>query len=569
MPSGRPGSVRITPADSMLTTRKYAIDLDRLPPARVWIAVSVVALLRSFPFFRLVGGPTPAGALPLPTPYVPPDWLAYAAMIRQGPELLANPFTTEPQAGRIILLFHQLLGALHQWTGADPFWLLELSRIPLLFLFTLALWRFLRAVLPDHGSRVWAAMLVFLSGGLAYVVRWALPLLPEAIRGPADQDLWTAYGWSTFEAFYNPLWIAGLTLALISLRPLLQPGGPQTARDQITAGVGLTLAWFVHPYSAVMVVAAATTAAVSYWISGEPGAWLRTGRLARALGPAAAVCSALALWQRSDPAFRAASGGFFGPQMAPVFWYPVTLAAVGFFALRGWRNWVHAHHPWHPGIAGWVGAVILLHTSNVINGYHFVFGLHLPLCIVAAEPVASWFRERCPSARDWTGTLAVLVALFGATPATTLDDFRATARNYLPEGTHRLLVSLASLPPSHVLAPADIGNLIPAFSRHRVYVGHWFMTPDFQQRAERARELLDNPARSADLRELVRTSSIQYLVLPSPQADRVLDALGWPLESVQRYGRLTLARLAPGRTTASRAGPGGIMRPPLASGVRR
>jgi hypothetical protein len=28
------------------------------------------------------------------------------------------------------------------------------------------------------------------------------------------QDLWRLYGWSTFEALYNPLWAAGLALTL-------------------------------------------------------------------------------------------------------------------------------------------------------------------------------------------------------------------------------------------------------------------------------------------------------------------------------------------------------------------
>jgi hypothetical protein len=519
--------------------------LSTLPPAVVWLAAAAAALLRALPFLRVVAGSGPPGTVPLPAGYVLNDWLAYVALVRQGPGLLANPFTTEPQDGRIVLLLHQALAAVHRATGADPFWILELSRIPLVALLALAVWRFTGHILRSDRERVWASCLVLFSGGLGYLVLLALPMAPEPLRAAAGQDLWTAYGWSTFEAAYNPLWVAGLTLQFLALRPLLQPGGPRTLRDGAAASVAFLACWLVHPYSAVVVAAAALVPAASEWVSGDRAGWARLRNVGVALAPAALACGALLLWQRADPAFRAASGGFFGQQAATVFWYPVTLAAVGFFALRGLRTWAGERHPWRHGFAGWVAALVLLHASNVVNGYHFVFALHAPLAMLAAGPVSRWFSSGrgAPAA---VARAAVALALFGSAIGTTALDAGAASAHYVARPLHDLLTELGRAPPGNVLAPAALGNVVPAYGRHRVFVGHWFMTPDYERRAARYEELVRDPGRAAELDALIRRERIRYLVLPAGSAGPALSALGVPVEAARQFGELVLVWLADG-----------------------
>jgi hypothetical protein len=511
----------------------------------VWLAAAAAVLLRALPFLRVVASSGPPGSAPLPAGYVLNDWLAYVALVRQGPGLLANPFTTEPQDGRIVLLLHQVLGAVHRATGADPFWLLELSRIPLVALLALVVWRFTRHVLPSDRERTWASCLVLLSGGLGYLVLLALPILPEPLRAAAGQDLWTAYGWSTFEATYNPLWVAGSALVLVALRPLLQRGGPRTARDRVTASAAFLASWLVHPYSAVVVAAAALGPVASEWVSGERDGWPRLRNVVVALAPAAAACCALLLWQLGDPAFGAASGGFFGQQAAPVFWYPVTLAAVGFFALRGLRAWADERHPWRHGFAGWIGAVVLLHSSNVVNGYHFVFALHAPLAILAAGPISRFFSSGSKGRPGPALRGAVAAALFGSAIGVTAIDARSASAHHLARPVHELLTALGDLPPGHVLAPAGLGNAVPAYGRHRVFVGHWFMTPEHDARAALYDELVRDPARLSELDALVRREGVRYLVLPAAVSGRVLTGLRVRVEGATQFGDLVLARLAP------------------------
>src|SRR5262249_61263819 len=90
------------------------------PPASLWGAVAVVAVLRALPWLATVGAPPAAGSVLPPIGYNPKDWLQYVALIREaaahGGPFLANPFTTDPQGARYLQLLPWALGrfvALH------------------------------------------------------------------------------------------------------------------------------------------------------------------------------------------------------------------------------------------------------------------------------------------------------------------------------------------------------------------------------------------------------------------------------------------------------------------------
>ena len=73
-----------------------------------------------------------------PIGYNPKDLVTYVAFIREaaanGQLFQVNPFTTLPQDGRYLLLLQDVLGLVCRLTGANPFTVLELSRVPLLAL---------------------------------------------------------------------------------------------------------------------------------------------------------------------------------------------------------------------------------------------------------------------------------------------------------------------------------------------------------------------------------------------------------------------------------------------------
>jgi hypothetical protein len=527
---------------------------QRSVPWQVWAMALGAGLLRAAPFAQLLARQPPQGFAYLPIGYIPKDWLAYVALIRQpgdtGRLLLANPFTTEPQDGRFVLLFHQLLGAVHLATGIDPFWLLELSRVPLLLVFFAVLWRFLGHLFPERRVRLWGCGLVAFSGGLEpFVLPLAHAWLPGAVVGRMEIDLWHLYGWSGFGAFYNPLWIAALTLLLATLRPLLQPGGPASWRDKSQAAVGFLLLALVHSYSAILAGAVLGGVFLVELALDPPALRARLPRAAVALLPPVVVLGALSAWQLADPVFRASAGGVLGPQSASLGWLPVAYGALAFFALRGFERWTREGHPWRLAVGGWLAGVALLASSPVLNGYHFIFGLHLPLCLAAGPAVAAaaegWRRRGVPG----LARVAVAMTLLFASPVyLTLRALReARKRSVVPLSWVVTLGELRGAPATAVVAPAELGNLIPAVSAHRVWLGQWFMTPDFDARRRWYALLVERPEAQAHvLRVLVSAHHIGALVVPAETAERIAALLAPRVDRLSRHGDLTTIYLRAG-----------------------
>jgi hypothetical protein len=181
---------------------------------------------------------------------------------------------------------------------------------------------------------------------------------------------------------------------------------------------------------------------------------------------------------------------------------------------------------------GWAIAVALLHSSPLLQGYHFVFQLYPPICLLAAPALLQCLRAIRGATLPAARLLALGAALFLATPMVTLESVSDLwRRNLLPQEQLDLALRLAELPAGNVLAPPELGNLIPALAGHRVYVGQWFLTPSYASRARRYWSLMNQPARGDALRKLVTEQRIDYLIAPSRSAARLAPELleQWPV----------------------------------------
>lgn len=554
-PGGCPSVGRCGTIRGMMGVDATANASERIPKT-VWVAAFLLAALRSLPFWWALGR-TPEGGVGLPISYIPQDWLAYTGLIHhasEGAPFLIDPFTTEPQAGRFLLLFHQFLGCIHDVTGADPFWLIELSRWPATFLMMWALWRFLRMVLPHPESRARAIWLVAFSGGFDALVRPFAVLAPSPVSKWIGTDLWHLYGWSTFEAAFNPLWILGLAGILLVGTPLLQPGGPRTRRDLTTVVAGFPVLWFVHSYSALVLPALLAGVVTVDWIAEGRFPTSRAVRAALALLPGFAVVAAVSVWQLADPVFRAASGGVVGSQSPSVFWYPVTFGAVGILAILGWRHGDEASRPGLRVLAGWFVGGAWLASSPVLNGYHFVYILHLPLAVAGTHCLDGWVeRARAGGDRRRIRRSLLALALFASPIVVTATSLAEVGEaQTVPTPVMELLDDLAVLPAGNVLAPPIVSILVPTFTPHRVWVGQWFLTPDFQTRSRVYDELTDDEADPARLSGIVAANSIRYLVAPARSAARMSSTLGDRVCSTKAYGPLVMLMLVDSRAAAGR-----------------
>lgn len=503
------------------------------PPGSLWLATGLVALLRALPWLAcLAAAPSTPEGVVSPIGYNQKDTLQYVAFIREaavtGDWFLANPFTTSPQDGRYLLVLLDVLGQVARVSGLSPFTVLELSRIPLLFLFLVAFWRTSGVVLgDDRPARVAACWLVLLAGGVEAAVETATRLvaLPAQVDWQVKQDLWHLQGWNTFSAFYNPLWVAALAVTLVGITPLLRAGGPRTGRDAAAIGLSFVALACMHPYSAIVVAAVAVTLPVVGWLFRSPPDRRSLLVTAAGLGPAVLAVASLSVWQCRDAVYRATSGHVLGPQALSPAWYPVTLGAVGFLAIRGWQGWVRTSHPTRLGVGAWTLTVMALHSSTVLNGYHFVFHLFPAVCLAAAPAfteVTSSLRSR-PNGR---ALVLLLLAVCFQTPvtATVRQVPEARARRIRTSGA-QVLEALASLPPGNVLAPADLGNHIPAYTSNRVYVGHWFLTPQYDARAAEALDIANGQLPDG-FEKLLDDQHISYLVTTRRAALDIQNRLG-------------------------------------------
>ncbi|MDH3745877.1 MAG: hypothetical protein OES47_12325, partial [Acidobacteriota bacterium] len=101
------------------------------------------------------------------------------------------------------------------------------------------------------------------------------------------------------------------------------------------------------------------------------------------------------------------------------------------------------------------------------------------------------------------------------------------------------------LPQGRVLAPPKIGLVIPAYTHHRVWAGHWFLTPDYWPKVELYPRLISDPARFAELNALLDQDRIDYLVVPTQVVPSLTAVLGPRLTRQHASGELAILELEP------------------------
>jgi hypothetical protein len=508
-----------------------------------WLIPAGVALLGWLPKLWQIIVPPPKGSEYLGIAHLPMDFLVYEAFVRQaatnGSILLSNPFTTEPQSPRFILLFHWLLGQFSAITHLSPNAVLEIARIGLVFVFFGVLWWFLAPVLKDPRDRRCAALLIGFAGGFESWIHQLYPSISERIEGANRfaQETWVAFGWNFFGSSLNPLWLAGIIGSLIVLRYSLAENGLASWGEKWIVGVTIFLLYWIHPYSALGTLAiVGMRFCVEWFVRGQLNVSALIKPISTFILPLAAI-AVLVSWQLRDPIYRASTGGFYGDHDLSIFWYPITLGAVGLMALCGARAWANQRHPYLPSVAAWIIAIVFLHSSPLINGYHFVYLLPIPLCILAAGPVRAVFKHSGMPA------IVLALALFAAPAFTLLGLFKEAENVSFPTDTTRVIAALDNLPAGNVMSHPQLGNIIPARTDHRVWVGHWFLTPAFYRRFDDYRAMTTEPERLPQLLKELNENQIRYLIVPTENAKPLQQRLGARVENLSPQGAWLLFTL--------------------------
>lgn len=123
--------------------------------------------------------------------------------------------------------------------------------------------------------------------------------------------------------------------------------------------------------------------------------------------------------------------------------------------------------------------------------------------------------------------------------------------NTRPAVYDAVIEKLAELPAGRVFAPPSLGNMVPAYTRHKVWVGHWFLSPDFSDRSETYSEVRELKRDPREVASLLRAEKVDYVVLPTEAADAFQKENVELVVDVHACGTLKIIVLANSETLAA------------------
>jgi hypothetical protein len=320
-------------------------------------------------------------------------------------------------------------------------------------------------------------------------------------------------------------------------------GGGTTALA--TAGV-LVVTWF-HPWQGAAVVGILGLAALWHVWAREAS----VGEVVRALWVPVAVTLALLLYfsilTRADAAWAIYEDGNDDLPRWPAWTIAVSLGPLVLPALLAYRG--RAADFQERILRLWPVVALMVYLAPVgFFPFHAFTGLAIPLSVLAVRGAAPYLARM--QDRRLGAALAVAAVVLLIVPGT-VDRLRKARTAVVTNPAYRLepgerdaLESLEDDPHAGgVLAPGDLGQLVPFMTGRETWLGTMSWTPDFEARRQAVDDLFAGRSSPAEARRLLRSSGARYLLSGCGEGRRFEDSVESLLESQRRFGCATLYRL--------------------------
>jgi hypothetical protein len=388
----------------------------------------------------------------------------------------------------------------------------QVMRLLCFVLLIFVLDRFISAFIRSENARLLALVLATIGGGLGWLVSFTGTLPPEFYI-PEGFGFLVVFGLPHL-ALARAALLGGLLLLFKSLEPLgRQKNSSPITRYSLLIPILAGLCWLIVGLSVPFYVV------ILYCILGAWGvaAWARERRFPTALFLrcviAAGITFPLFLYYTaafsSNPAFEVWSVQNSLPSPSPLQ-YALAYSVIGIPALMGmvWA-WRRARlRIRYVLLIGWVVIVPILVYLPINVQRRMAEAVIVPLAILAASGIETWARQKVSRkwiARGWivAASLSTTILLLGSIVAASSPHrplFRPAAEITAFDWLNR-----NSLPDEVVLAAVETGNVLPAYTHLRPFMGHGPETLEWQHKTALVEEFFGNQM-SADERAMLYNS---------------------------------------------------------------
>ncbi len=501
---------------------------------RRWTRAIIVAAvtLASVPFlFGMLRASSTYAYLAL-NPFGPADTNVYFSFMQQaaqGHVFLANLHSAEPQNGS---LFHPLWLVLGWAAGVFHLSMplvFHLARVAAGIALLTVLVRFLRQAFAEPSVRILALLLLAFSSGIGTVFSVGVSLRDmQQILLLLPTDQWVPESNTFLTLVHSPLFILSQLLLVLILWALVRP---DSYRHALFLPALVTLLGLLHPYDLVTLAVVGPVVVLVWWWRAldrskfPVPAIVRTGALS-ALG-AGCVLGYFTLIGKIEPVIA----GWTKQNITlspPVHNYLLGYGLLIPLGVVGWTLLRRSRRPEHLLLLTWAAfGPVLLYLPFAMNR-RLSNGLHIPLAILAAvglHAIGTWVAHRLLAFR-WRRqiVLAMLgwIIGLGLFFSTLFAMTRAVYWEWKPEGsiyyTERANIAamqwLARTTPADaiVLSHPYTGNILPAVTGRRVYVGHGHQTVGWLEKVHTVTDWFFRTNRDdAAKQEFLRSNRIGYL----------------------------------------------------------
>jgi hypothetical protein len=461
-------------------------------------------------------------------------------------------FTPEEHEGVFLQTFYVALGHVARLFGLGLPLTYQLARVGFGFAMLLTVYRFIALFVASVRTRQVAFLLATVASGLGWLTE-AVASTPSG--GVSPMDFWLSDGFTYLALLTSPHFCAAIGLLLIVFLLLLRrTDGPSPAEGALAVFASLVLG-VIHPYAMLL----ADLLPVLYWVV----EWFRMRRVVwRGLAAVVAMgvvqlplliyalgvfrLPVLAGWSRQNVTLS--------PPLGVYLWgygVPLILGGIGVTVCVRRRDWRVAF----PLL--WIGLVAVLAHLPWNLQRRFLEGVQVPMGLLAGIGLAEGLLPLCSRklrARWCWLAMALVVAL------APMSNLYVTAGLTLAAGKRApamfqsadLLAVMDWLGENSewdetVLSGFQTGNLIPARIGHRVVLGHWMETADYEEKQAAVARFYDAETPDVERREMLEEWGVVYVFYGAGErslGDFDPAEVAW-LELAFRSGEEAVYRMVP------------------------